>query len=480
MTEYPTSKIIMYVQQLDHLPFENLEALDTRIKQLDYLKRYAWIVHDKDVAEDGSKVSPHVHVTFEFSKPIPLNKLARALNNEKPNYFQKMTRRGQSAQASATNAFRYLVHRTKKAQGKYQYDPKGVHANFRYAEFLEKTKPKENKRAVDNQKINELLALFAKGQISKEQLIYEIYKIDPLQAGSRMKQIEKLDEVRNVVKGHEWKQRHREKVVLWFYGSAGTGKTSEAKHILGKKFDEGYFVSGGDRDLFESYSNQHGILLDDLRSTSMAYDEILRMLDPYNLEVEVGSRYHNKQIQGEIYIITCPLSPYKFYKGMQEVQGLDLEDSYDQLGRRINMVVHFSKGKIKIENPNQEEQTVIDEIDNPIEESMEAMYKVTDEIIRANFGKKFEKDMDKIIDYKVVDGEVLAAQVNFKRIDEYMTIPFEERDLVFDPYVLDMAYDQLEQLDPKDPSTRSRYERLQAMIDELSEEIDIAEAMVNK
>lgn len=162
------------------------------------------------------------------------------------------------------------------------------------------------------------------------------------------------------------------------------------------------------------------------------------------------------------------------------MQGLDLEDSYDQLGRRINMVVHFSKGKIKIENPNQEEQTVIDEIDNPIEESMEDMYKVTDEIIRANFGKKFEKDMDKIIDYKVVDGEVLAAQVNLKRIDEYMTIPFEERDLVFDPEVLDMAYDQLEQLDPKDPSTRSRYERLQAMIDELSEEINIAQSMVNR
>ena len=52
------SKLFMYVQQIKWLPFENVEALERRVKTLHNLDKYAMIVHDKDDAE------PHVHVVM--------------------------------------------------------------------------------------------------------------------------------------------------------------------------------------------------------------------------------------------------------------------------------------------------------------------------------------------------------------------------------------------------------------------------------
>lgn len=502
VTGYPTSKIIMYVQQLDHLPYENLEALNRRIKQLDYLKRFAWIVHDKDVAEDGSKVEPHVHVTFEFNKAIPLNKLAKALNGEKANYFQKMTRRGQSAQASATNAFRYLVHRTRNAEEKYQYEPKEVHANFKYAEFLKKTEPKDTK-ADKKRKINKLLKEFMNSKMSKAEVIYKISKVDPIQAGSRVKQVEELEKARSLISDYEWDSGEKEKVVLWFYGTAGTGKTSEAKHILEKTFEGEYFISGGDRDLFENYNNQHGIIIDDFRSSSMPYNEILKMTDPHNLEVEVGSRYHNKKLKGEIYIITCPFSPYKLYQGMQEVQGLETEDSYDQLGRRINMVVHFSKDKIKIEDPNRINKKVIAETDNPIKTSINELYSTADQLIKANFGKTGEElDYKKIdwesleewidsdhcycpideetlfqITYKLSDGimsvnkdkqGLVGENIAIDRLSEYLNLPERVRSY-YDEHMLKKLESRLENIESEKPNDPYR-EEIEATINQIKED----------
>lgn len=56
-----------------------------------------------------------------------------------------------------------------------------------------------------------------------------------------------------------------------------------------------FFETGGNLDIFENYSNEHGILIDDFRVNVMDYNELLRMLNPYNTEVNVSSRYHSKE-----------------------------------------------------------------------------------------------------------------------------------------------------------------------------------------
>lgn len=89
------------------------------------------------------------------------------------------------------------------------------------------------------------------------------------------------------------------------------------------------------------------------------------------------------------------------------MQSLETEDSYDQLGRRINMVVHFSKDKIKIEDPNRINKKVIAETDNPIKTSINELYSTADQLIKANFGKTGEE-----LDYKKIDWESLEEWID--------------------------------------------------------------------
>ena len=90
--KYQSSKVIMYVQQLDKLSFENIQALIKRIKSLEYIKRYALIVHDKDGGKD------HLHVTFEFNKNISVNRIAKDIEESNEAQFEIMTKRGKTVQ----------------------------------------------------------------------------------------------------------------------------------------------------------------------------------------------------------------------------------------------------------------------------------------------------------------------------------------------------------------------------------------------
>ena len=58
------AKNMMYEQQLKHLPFPftTKEELAAFIEKVLKPKRYALILHDKDVDDKGNPVEPHIHV----------------------------------------------------------------------------------------------------------------------------------------------------------------------------------------------------------------------------------------------------------------------------------------------------------------------------------------------------------------------------------------------------------------------------------
>ncbi|MGX5377779.1 Rep family protein [Ligilactobacillus sp. LYQ135] len=395
--KYASSKVIMYVQQCDKLPFESKEALIRRIKNLDYVKRYAVITHDKD-----KEAKPHVHVVFRFDNKVSITKLAKDLNEPNQAQFEIMTKRGKSVKQCEDNVLAYLTHKTKNAkkEGKHQYDPEKVTANFDYCKHLKKIELKnsrsEQKQSKESkgEQIDKILKQFADDEIGREETVHEMRKVDSLLTAKKIQFLDKIEESKNLDSNYQWKQKKHKKYVLWFYGNAGTGKTSEANHILKNKYGNKFFETGGNRDIFENYSNEHGILIDDFRVSVMDYNELLKMLDPYKVEVSVSSRYHNKELQGELYIVTCPYNPVEFYKQM----GLCGEDTYDQLARRINMIVHFEKDKIKVEHIRantigsnwniKEKITPIDSIDNLIGKSIEDFYHATDQLLKNNFNKK--------------------------------------------------------------------------------------------
>lgn len=122
----------MFTQQLKHLNCTQ-DNLIKEVNQLPYIDQFALIVHDKDTKQDGMLVQPHIHLVLCFTQRMRITQIAKALE-QKAQYFEIMTKRGNDLETSRNNAMAYLIHQTiqAKQQGKYQYSPSEVIANFDY------------------------------------------------------------------------------------------------------------------------------------------------------------------------------------------------------------------------------------------------------------------------------------------------------------------------------------------------------------
>lgn len=331
----------MYEQQLDHLPasvddiYECIEALAP--------KRYAGIVHDRDVSNAGRPAADHLHVMMEFANPRSLRSVAKSLG-DKPERIEAW-------RAGVENGFSYLCHRTDGARSKFQYDPSLVRANFDYPTLLGSIEPRVT-RARSHSNIKVLLDDLLAGRIDKEGLVSQLSGSEYARA---KRQIEDVYARRLQVMAAEWRQKMLEEgrtvQTIWIFGPPGTGKSSLAKHYARKR-GEGFFVSGSTRDVFQGYAGQHTIVLDELRPSSLPYADLLRITDPFSIEHEVmaPSRYSDKAIAADLVIITTPYSPLEFYEaqagGALSRRWLEEVDGFGQLERRLSIVVEMQQREI--------------------------------------------------------------------------------------------------------------------------------------
>lgn len=378
------SKLFMYVQQIKWLPFENVEALERRVKTLHNLDKYAMIVHDKDDAE------PHVHVVMSFKKRVLLRTVAKHLNDDL-NHIEVGTKKGISLEMSKQNNFLYLIHGTKNSLSKHQYSADDVKANFHYKQYIEVVKKKYQGKLT----YKEIVSMYSQGKLSSIQTRRMVKEYFPTKITSLNNTMKGLDEVSQEMEQAKWLENTDKdsKKVFWFYGAGGVGKSAAAKHIMEAKYND-YFDSGASRDIFQDYAGQHGIILDDLRPSNIDYSDLLKMLDPFNIEVAGSSRYHNKKLLADIYIITSPFSPYDFYSALKEKGKISELDGYDQLQRRIDKVLEFNtdiKLKEITEKSGKVEQHDVETTSNPIfekkgqkripKEDMDELYGVVDKLL---------------------------------------------------------------------------------------------------
>ena len=331
----PKARNIMYEQKLDHLPFENFNMLLKAIESLTP-KRWAYIYHDRDTHEDGSKVDKHVHFVLEFQNARSINAIAKILN-EKPQQIEKWD-------GSVTNAYSYLLHRTTNATHKFQYEIKDVHANFDFAALIEKSEKKLSNRKNNDQKIiNELLDKFDLGLISESELANQLTGSQYSKAMHRIKAVNFKRQQRNAAKWRAEMIKNNQSIrIIWIFGNSGTGKTRLARD-LGAKFAGDYFISGSSRDPFESYNSERFIILDELRPRVFSYSDLLKMFDPFNLEASAASRYYDKILSADTIVITSPFDPINFYKGLIKPYSLDPDvDTLEQLLRRISLLINVT------------------------------------------------------------------------------------------------------------------------------------------
>jgi hypothetical protein len=335
------TKCVMYVQYLDHLGFDSVEALEKRI-QTTKPKEYALIVHNKDKQEDGSTKKPsHVHAVIYWDSYRRLTAIAKEFN-DKPQYFEIW-------KGKRNNAYLYLTHRTKNAIGKFKYDVNEVKSNFDYPGFVEKQVSSFNKAQASTkaQEIDQILDKLDSLEMSYKDALDALSGSQYGKAHSQLKAVWQRVRKREADKWAKDMNNNNQTVnVLWFYGGAGLGKTSAAmKYAEAHYKSDEIYLSGSSRDPFQAYGEngtfEKCVILDELRPRVFPYNDLLRMLDPYvKGTVAAGSRYSDKYLMAETIIITTPFSPIEFY----EAYGVDDEiDSFTQLSRRLGVIIEFTQ-----------------------------------------------------------------------------------------------------------------------------------------
>lgn len=335
------SQILMFTQQLEHLNYSQEELIEA-VKQLPFIGQFALIVHDKDVKDDQSPVAPHIHLVLCFTQRVRITQIAKELK-QKSQYFETMTKRGKDLETSKNNAMAYLVHQTLQAkeQGKYQYNPSEVIANFNYEELINSLKQSSFYSP------KQVLADFNSGNIDKLEALNRIKASNSPRIPQYVSSINKIDEINVLIKQKNWikthEKSHKPIKVIWVFGPAGVGKTEFAKHIA-KKYSSNnkYDFTGSSRDLFQEIGTEQSLIIDEIRPKDIRFNDLLKICDPFNYRKFAASRFKDKAIIADTIIFTSPYSPVQFFSKYK----LDNNDTFRQLQRRITLTIEITTKQI--------------------------------------------------------------------------------------------------------------------------------------
>lgn len=332
------AKNMMYVQSFEYLPYKSLKDCLKHIENELRPIKYAGIVHDKDMDDDGALKAPHIHVMIQFENARSIDNVAKLLKDS-PQYIEKWN-------GDSTNGYSYLIHETPNAKDQYQYNIDEVIANFDFKALIENVRTGVKRMpSKDELLIKAYLDLLYTGEISKEEIELKLSGSQYAKAKTR---IENVYQKRLEHFAKDWQKKMKDEKrmieVIWIYGNAGVGKTRLARNFAQTLTDKVFF-SGSSRDPFQKYNLEEVIILDELRFDTFSYADLLKMFDPFNNDAMGASRYFDKPLVAHTFIITSPYRPELFYSKMMVTnKNLDSRiDSFKQLARRIGLVLSISK-----------------------------------------------------------------------------------------------------------------------------------------
>lgn len=332
----------MYTQQLKYLKM-TIDDIKHTLELNEYVKDFAMIIHDSDVDEHQNEVEPHLHVFLKMNQQKSVDYIAD-LFKDTSNYvefFNKNTK-GHNEQ----NGYLYLLHKTKNAENKHQYDmndlivPNDSDLKQRinkwienYEESLSKYQSKRRKTVVQS-----ILNDYAEGLMDKNELRESLTN---LELAKHQKLIKDIDNVlvESAYLKYVEENRQQNKTIIWIFGEPGSGKTFLSHKLANQYTDKNdIFVTSSNRDPFEDYFKESVVILEEFRNeTNIGTNELLQLLDKTNPKFSAGSRYHNKKIMADLIIVNSIRSPDYF---------MPHDEPLKQLTRRIDKLIKLDSQSI--------------------------------------------------------------------------------------------------------------------------------------
>lgn len=305
------------MQYFEYYDVEEIAVIESRIKSLTNIKKYAIIIHDKDLLDSWEPKKRHFHAILTFSNMTTSTIVAKKLWVEEQ-FINKI-------RTTTKSAMLYLVHRNNPE--KYQYEPKDVVANFDYIEYVDGCNPRQNRLSIAER--------IANWEI-KQYNIYDYVSVD-FYADNKWY----LDRC-FLYRQNKLKNMDRQLECVFITGASHTGKTTFAKTIATGKWYTCY-ISSGWKNPLDNYEWQECIILDDLRDDTYKLSDFLKLSDN-NTDSLIGCRFYNKSIAECKLLIVTSVKPIKdFYK--EDTSG-DWYESQIQLLRRFKTYMVMDKEKI--------------------------------------------------------------------------------------------------------------------------------------
>ena len=143
----------------------------------------------------------------------------------------------------------------------------------------------------------------------------------------RAQKLKSIFQMNRKQKGYE------KKLVLWFYGESGEGKTRLATE-LAEQFDSIYWLSNEGLKWFDGFENQEFAIIDDFRKSMLAdWSYLLRLLDGYSLFVQIKGGFTTWN--PKVIIITSPATPQQAFQWTNKEGEQEQWDKEEQLLRRL-------------------------------------------------------------------------------------------------------------------------------------------------
>ncbi len=297
------------MQYFDYYDVSEIAVIESRIKSLTNIKKYAIVIHDKDLLDSWEPKKRHFHAVLTFSNATTIWAVANWLHIE-TQYVEKI-------RTTTKSAMLYLVHRNDP--DKYQYSPESVSANFDYIEYVDGIEPMQRRENIA-QKI-------AKWEI-KQYNLYEYITVDEFARNRNY--------YNNCFYFRQCKMKTQDRNLecIFITWASGTWKTTLAKDLVRWKH---CYISSGGKNPLDNYAWEECIILDDIRPETYEYNDLLKLTDNHTDSL-VGCRFYNKSIaECKTIIVTSILPIEDFTKKWSE------NEDPKQLLRRFKLMIIVDK-----------------------------------------------------------------------------------------------------------------------------------------